>query len=98
MSVLRGLPRKRKPPFVTNEARTSVLSLACQKVKNFGYSYELWTTKLLYTHIKANCKKAGHFCLEKLSRGTVSKILIKNEIRPHKIKYYLEKRDPDFVT
>ena len=26
----------------------------------------------------------------------MSKILTKNKIRPHKIKYYLEKRDPDF--
>ena len=96
MAALCDLPRKGKPPSITKEARTWLVSLAYQKPKDFGYSYELWTTKLLSSHIKANCKKAGHSCLEKLSRGTVSKILTKNEIRPHKIKYYLEKRDPDF--
>ncbi len=98
MTALKDLPRKGKPPSITNEARTWVVSLACQKPKDFGYSYELWTTKLLSSHIKKNCKKAGHPCLEKLSSGTVSKILTKNKIRPHKIKYYLEKRDPDFDT
>lgn len=96
MAALCDLPRKGKPPSITKEARTWVVSLACQKPKDFGYSYELWTTKLLSTHIKANCKKTGHACLSKLSRGTVSKILTKSGIRPHKIKYYLEKRDPDF--
>ncbi len=96
MAALQDLPRKGKPLSITKEARAWVVSLACQKPKEFGYSYELWTTKLLSTHIKANCKKAGHSCLSKISRGTVSKILTKNEIRPHKIKYYLEKRDPDF--
>jgi len=96
MAALQDLPRKGKPPSITQEARAWVVSLACQKPKDFGYSYELWTTKLLSNYIKANCRKAGHLCLKKISRGTVSKILTKNEIRPHKIKYYLEKRDPDF--
>lgn len=96
MAALQDLPRKGKPPSITKEARSWVVSIACQNPKDFGYSYELWTTKLLSSHIKANCKKAGHPCLGRLSRGTVSKILTKSEVRAHKIKYYLEKRDPDF--
>ncbi len=96
MVALQDLPRKGRPPSITKEALAWVVSLAFQKPKDFGYSYELWTTKLLSNHIKANCKKAGHPCLKKISRGTVSIIFTKNEMRPHKIKYYLEKRDPDF--
>ena len=34
--------------------------------------------------------------LLKLSRGTVSKILSKVPLRPHKIAYYLQRRDPEF--
>jgi transposase len=34
--------------------------------------------------------------LLKLSRGTVSKIVSKGKVRPHKIAYYLERRDPEF--
>ena len=32
----------------------------------------------------------------KLGRGTVSKILSANQVHPHKIQYYLERRDPEF--
>lgn len=95
IAALQDLPRKGKPPSLTQEARTWVVSLACQKPKDFGYSYEIWTTKLLSNHVKATCKAAGYPCLKKLSRGTVSKILTKSNVRPHKIQYYLEKRDPD---
>lgn len=96
MAALKDLPRKGKPPSITKEARAWIISIACQKPKDFGYSYELWTTKLLSDHVQANCKPAGHHCLMKLSRGTVSKILTKGKIQPHKIRYYLEKRDPEF--
>jgi len=34
--------------------------------------------------------------LARLGRGTVSKILSSAEIRPHKIAYYCNKRDPEF--
>ena len=34
--------------------------------------------------------------MAKISRGTVSKILRKNIVRPHKITYYLERKDPEF--
>src|ERR1700674_476197 len=37
-----------------------------------------------------------HPSLARLSRGTVSKILSANPIQPHKIRYYLERRDPEF--
>lgn len=94
--ALEDLPRKGKPPSITPEARAWVVSLACQKPKELGYSYELWTMRLLAKHIRKHCNEYGHPCLDKLSRGTVSKILAKNMVKPHKIKYYLERRDPDF--
>ncbi len=34
--------------------------------------------------------------LQKPSKSTVWRILNDNDIKPHKIRYYLEKRDPDF--
>jgi hypothetical protein len=38
----------------------------------------------------------GHGCLAKLAQGTLCKILNKQEIKPHKVSYYLERRDPEF--
>ncbi len=34
--------------------------------------------------------------LERISKGTVCKILQAHELKPHKISYYLERRDPEF--
>ena len=73
-------------------------SLACQKPKDLGYSLELWTTRLLAAHAREHCAAAGHPSLQTITRGTVSKIFSKAEIRPHKNRYYLERRDPEFDT
>ncbi len=94
--ALDDLRRSGRPRTIDKESRSWLLSLACQKPKELGYSYELWTTDLLAKHARKNCRKAKHSSLLQLSRGTVSKILSEHEIRPHKIKYYLEKRDPAF--
>jgi transposase len=93
---LKDLPRSGRKKRITPEARTWLVDLACQKPKDLGYSYELWTTRLLAKHAREHGPCAGHPCLSKLSRGTVSKILSHREIRPHKIRYYVEQRDPDF--
>ena len=39
---------------------------------------------------------AGHPSVAKLAQGTVCKILAEHEVKPHKVRYYLEKRDPEF--
>ena len=85
-----------KPPSIAAEARAWLLSLACQKPKDLGYSYELWTTRLLAQHVQQHCIEAGHPSLLKIGRGTISKILTKGQVRPHKVRYYVERRDPEF--
>ena len=73
-----------------------MVALACQKPKDLGYAQELWTTRLLAQHVRKHAGAAGHASLAKLGRGTVSKILSANQVLPHKIQYYLERRDPEF--
>ena len=90
-----GRGRKRR---ITQEARTWLVSLACQKPKDLGYSYELWTRRLLAQHARSQCLAAGHPSLQHLVRGSVSRILRASKIRPERIEYYLEKRDPEFET
>src|SRR6478752_6873752 len=43
-----------------------------------------------------NGPPAGHPSLAKLAQGTVCKILAEHDVKPHKVRYYLEKRDPEF--
>lgn len=95
-AALEDLKRSGRPPTFTPEAVAWVVSLACQKPKEIGYSYELWTTDLLARHVRGKCLAEGHPSLSKIGRGTVSKLLNKHEIQPHKIRYYLERRDPEF--
>ena len=98
MASLDDLPGRGKPAKIPEDARAWVLSLACQKPKDLGYSYEMWTTRLLAGHVQGHCIAAGHPSLAQLSRGTVSKILTKSKIRPHKMVYYLKRRDPEFAA
>jgi transposase len=94
--ALDDLPRSGRPRDIPEEARAWVVALACRKPKELGYPEELWTTALLAAHIRKHCVAAGHPSLAQLGRGTVSKLLAENKLRPHKVTYYLERRDPDF--
>lgn len=98
LTSLTDLPGRGKPRAITPEARTWLLSLACRKPKELGYASELWTTRLLAKYVHEHCVAAGHPSLLRVGRGTVSKILTKGQVRPYKIRYYLERRDPDFET
>jgi transposase len=96
MAALEDLPRPGKEPTITAEAKAWLVSLACKKAHEFGYPHELWTTRLLAGHAREYGPAAGHQCLAKLAQGTVCKILNGQEVRPHKVRYYLERRDPEF--
>ncbi len=95
-AALNDLPGRGRKPRLTPDARTWVINLACQKPKELGYAQELWTTRLLMAHVRRHATAAGHPSLARLGRGTVSKILHAGGVQPHKIRYYLERRDPDF--
>src|SRR5712672_1304162 len=89
-------PRPGKEPTITPQAKAWLVSLACDKAKEHGYPHELWTTRLLARHAREHGPTAGHECLAKLVQGTVCKILGQEEIKPHKVRYYLERRDAEF--
>lgn len=97
-AALADLPGRGRKPVVPPEAKTWVVDLACQKPKDLGYASELWTTRLLATHVRRTCVAAGHPALTRLGRGTVSKWLHAGGVQPHKIRYYLERRDPEFAA
>ena len=96
MAALDDSPRPGKAPRLTPEAKAWLVSLACQKAKDLGYPHELWTTRLLARHVREHAAAAGHPCMASIVQGTVCKILARHEIKPHKIRYYLERRDEAF--
>jgi transposase len=96
MEALDDSPRPGKVPAITEDAKAWLVSLACQKAKDLGYPHELWTTRLLARHIREHAAAAGHSCLAHIAQGTVCKILGRHELKPHKVRYYLERRDDAF--
>src|ERR1700757_2352047 len=96
MAALDDRPRPGKEPTITLEAKTWLVSLACRKAKELGYPHEVWTTRLLARHAREQGPAEGHSCLAKLAQGTLCNILNGQEIKPHKMRYYLERRDPQF--
>ena len=96
LAALDDLPGRGRKRTITEEARAWLVALACEKPKDLGYAQELWTMALLAEHARTHCREAGHPSLSALARGTASKILSAQALRPHKVKYYLERRDPEF--
>src|SRR5438270_4532423 len=96
IAALNDRPRAGRDPVITSEAKTWLVALACQKAKELGYPHELWTTRLLAAHARQHGPSAGHPSLGKLAQGTVCKILAEQEVKPHRVRYYLEQRDPEF--
>jgi len=94
-AALKDRPGRGRKPVITPEARAWLLSVACQKPVELGYSHELWTIRLLAWHVRGHAVAAGHPCLQHIAPSTVSRTL-SGRIQPHRIEYYLEKRDPDF--
>jgi len=99
MGVEAGLKDSYHRPFepvITMEAKAWVIHLACNKPKDYGYAAELWTRNSLAKHIRLHSKKEGHPSLSRAVGATVQRILKENKLRPDKVRYYLEKRDPEF--
>src|ERR1700761_869847 len=97
LAAIEDRPRPGKEPVITPEAKAWLVSLACDKAKEHGYPHELWTTRLLARHAREHGPTAGHACLADLVQGTVCKILDAREVQPHKMRYSLERRDPELA-
>ena len=83
-------------PEISDEAKAWVVSIACTKPKDHGLAAELWSISALARFVSERTEAAGFARLANAGKSTVWRILHDNDIKPHKIRYYLEKRDPDF--
>lgn len=81
---------------ITDEEKAWIINIACQKPIDFGYAAETWTYAKLTSHINKTAEAAGYTRLSTIHKSTVNTILDEADIKPHKITYYCENRDPDF--
>src|ERR1035437_4310766 len=61
-----------------------------------GLAAELWSISGLARFVAEHAEAAGFPRLAHAGKSTVWRILDEVDIKPHKIAYYLERRDPDF--
>lgn len=85
-----------RDPVIDAAAKAWVVHLACSKPKDLGYAAELWTRQMLADHVRQHAETAGHPSLIKAAKSTVQRILDEPRLKPHKVTYYLERRDPEF--
>ena len=95
-NALFDAPGRGRNAEITDEEKAWIINIACQKPIDFGYAAETWTYAKLTSHINKTAEAAGYTRLSTIHKNTVNTILNKADIKPHKITYYCENRDPDF--
>lgn len=95
-NALFDAPGRGRNAEITDEEKAWIINIACQKPVDFGYAAETWTYAKLTSHINKTAEAAGYTRLSTIHKSTVNTILDKADIKPHKITYYCENRDPDF--
>ena len=95
---MKDTPHKPREAVITDDAKAWVVSLACSKPKQLGYAAELWTRSALARYVRQNAIQAGYPALAKAAKATVQRILDAQALRPHKVTFYLERRDPNFLS
>lgn len=95
-NALFDAPGRGRNAEITDEEKAWILNIACQKPIDFGYAAETWTYAKLTSHINKTAEAAGYTRLSTIHKSTVHTILDEADIKPHKITYYCENRDPNF--
>ncbi len=81
---------------ITDEEKSWIINIACQKPVDLGYSAETWTYSKLTKHINETAESAGYIRLSTITKTSIKNILDAAEIKPFRIQYYCENRDSEF--
>lgn len=95
-NALFDAPGRGRNAEITDEEKAWIINIACQKPIDFGYAAETWTYAKLTSHINKTAEAAGYTRLSTIHKSTVHTILDEADIKPHKITYYCENRDPNY--
>jgi transposase len=96
MAALKDSYHRPKGPTIGDDAKAWVVHVACSKPKDLGYAAEVWSRQALAKHIREYAVESGFPALSGAAKATVHRILAEQPLHPEKVKYYLERRDPDF--
>ena len=95
-NALFDAPGRGRNTEITDDEKAWIINIACQKPVDLGYAAETWTYAKLTEHINKHAETAGYIRLSTIHKSTIHTILDEADIKPFRIKYYCENRDPDF--
>lgn len=88
---VKDMPRTGRPAVYGQLAQLSLMGFYCQATPFTGSGR--WTVRLASEYLKRNPdEKIG----TEISKSTIQRILMANNLKPHRSKYYLHVSDPDF--
>ena len=91
-------PGRGRNAQITDDEKAWIINVACQKPKEYGYSAETWTYAKLTEHINKTAENAGYTRLSTITKTSIKNILDAAKIKPFRIQYYCENRDPEFES
>jgi transposase len=95
-NALYDAPGRGRNPDINDDEKAWIINIACQRPYELGCPEETWTYTRLTAYINKNAETSGYTRLSTISRSSIKNILDHAQIKPHKIRYYCEKRDPEF--
>ena len=91
-------PGRGRNAQITDDEKTWIINVACQKPTEYGYAAETWTYAKLTEHINKTAENAGYTRLSTITKTSIKNILDAAKIKPFRIQYYCENRDPEFES
>ena len=91
-------PGRGRNAEITDEEKLWIINIACQKPVDLGYAAETWTYAKLTKHINETAEGAGYTRLSTITKTSIKNILDAAKIKPFRIQYYCENRDPEFES
>lgn len=91
-------PGRGRNAQITDDEKAWIINVACQKPKEYGYAAETWTYAKLTEHINKTAENAGYTRLSTITKTSIKNILDAAKIKPFRIQYYCENRDPEFES
>src|SRR5271170_7358606 len=82
-------PRSGRPPTIAPATRMQVVATACDPLPD-GEGMSGWTLDLLVEELPSRG-------IDGVSRSSVQRILVQNDVKPHRVETWLHSPDPRFV-
>ncbi len=89
VDALKDRPRRGRPPSIQPRVWQKLTTLVVQSPTKFGVEQTRWTIRTVVRFLK---ERYGW----QVSRSSVSRFLRSMALKPHRVKYWLNPKDPDF--